>query len=178
MSIKKLMLLTTLTGTLLFGQGANMIITSANFQDKKNIPEKYTCEGENTPPQLKWENYPKETQSFVLIMDDPDAVSGVWNHWVVYDIPVAITSTKEGEVTPKGGKLGETTNSKKSYVGPCPPKGSGVHAYTFKIYALDIETLNPKALKKIDIEKAMDGHILSEGTLIGNFEKKKKVFFF
>ena len=74
--------------------------------------------------------------------------------------------------------MGETTNEKKSYVGPCPPKGSGVHAYTFKIYALDIEELNPKGLKKSDIEEAMKGHILSKERLIGNFEKKKRFFFF
>lgn len=178
MSMNKLIVLATLSSTLLFSQGYDMRLTSDNFQNNKSIPEKYTCTGENIPPQLRWENYHKDTKSFVLIMDDPDAVGGVWNHWIVYDIPAWMTTIKEGEVTPNSAKIGETTNAKKSYVGPCPPKNSGVHAYTFKVYALDIEELNPIDLKKTDIEKAMEGHILSESTLIGNFERKKKFFFF
>jgi len=175
---KKLILLLIFSSTVLFSQGKDMNITSFNFKNKTTIPEKYTCEGEGISPQLTWEDYPKETKSFVLIMDDPDAVGGVWDHWIVYDIPVENTSIKEGESKPNGSKMGETTNNEKSYVAPCPPKGSGVHDYTFKIYALDIEELSPKALKKLDIEKAMDGHILSEGRLIGNVEKKNRFFFF
>jgi hypothetical protein len=175
---KKSILLVIFSANLLFAQGEDMNLSSSNFQDKMIIPEKYTCEGEGISPQLQWENYPKETKSFVLIMDDPDAVGGVWDHWTVYDIPLTITTLKEGEKEPDGVKMGETTNNKKSYVAPCPPKGSGVHNYTFKIYALDIEELKPEALKKIDIEKAMKGHILGEARLIGHVEKKKRFFFF
>ena len=179
MHIKNIIFLTILSNTLLFAQGDNaMTLTSINFKNKENIPERYTCAGDNINPQLTWEDYPQETKSFVLIMDDPDAVGGVWDHWIVYDIPKETTSINEGEVTPKDAKMGETTNNEKTYVAPCPPKGSGVHAYTFKIYALDIEKLNPKDLKKSDIQEAMKGHILSEETLIGNFEQKKRFFFF
>jgi Raf kinase inhibitor-like YbhB/YbcL family protein len=155
-----------------------MNLTSFNFKNKENIPEKYTCEGESISPALTWKDYPKETKSFVLIMDDPDAVGGVWNHWIIYDIPVNITNIKEGKFQPTGAKMGESTNNKKSYVAPCPPKGSGVHNYTFKIYALDIEELKPENLKKSDIQKAMNEHILSEATLIGQVEKKNRFFFF
>ncbi len=177
MLIKKLILLTFIS-TALFSQGEEMKLTSLNFQNKESIPKQYTCEGESRSPQLTWKDYPKETKSFILIMDDPDAVGEVWNHWVVYDIPVHITNIKEGEDKPVGSKMGETTNHKKSYVAPCPPKGSGVHNYTFKIYALDIEVLKPKELNKSAIQKAMNSHILDEATLIGKVEKKNRFFFF
>ena len=178
MHIKKLIFLAIFSSTLLFSQGENMKLTSLNFQNKETIPEKYTCEGESISPQLTWEDYPKETKSFVLIMDDPNAVGEVWNHWIIYDIPLHTTSIKEGEAEPVGTKMGETTNHKKSYVAPCPPKGSGVHNYTFEIYALDIELLKPKDLNKSAIQKTMNGHILSEAILIGQVEKKNRFFFF
>ncbi len=178
MSIKELIVLTTFSTTLLFSKGATMTLTSSDFKNKENIPIKYTCAGKNIPPALQWNNFPKNTKSFVLIMDDPDAVSIVWDHWIVYNIPSSINNTKEGEITPEGAKMGKSTNDKKSYVGPCPPKGSGIHGYRFSIYALDIAQLKPNSLKKSDIIKAMKGHILDKDELIGNFEKKKKFLFF
>ena len=159
-------------------EGEKMEFKSTSFENGSPIPKKFTCFGENKAPKLIWSGEPKETKSFVLIMDDPDAVSGTWDHWVVYDIPATVHNIDEGGVLPKGAKNGEATNAQKSYVGPCPPKGSGVHNYTFKLYALDVESLNPKGLKKAFIQEAMRGHILDQQTLIGTCEKKKSFFFF
>ena len=167
-----------LSTLLLATEGEKMEFKSPDFENLKPIPKKYTCFGENIAPKLIWSNEPKETKSFVIIMDDPDAVSGTWDHWIVYDIPSNIHSINEGGELPKGAKAGEATNSQKSYVGPCPPKGSGIHNYTFKLYALDIEKLNPKGMKKSSIEEAMKGHILAEKKLIGTCQKKKSFFFF
>ena len=177
MSIRKSIFLVIST-TLLFSQGEEIKLTTLGFQNKSEIPKKYTCEGESISPPLRWRGYPEETKSFVLIMDDPDAVGGAWNHWIIYDIPLETTTLKEGEKELSGAKMGESSNSKKSYVAPCPPKGSGLHNYRFTIYALDIEKLNPKALKKSDIQNAMSGHILSEDSLIGQVERKNRFFFF
>ena len=176
--MNKLFIAILLCSTLLFSEEQEMNLTSSSFQHNQNIPEKYTCEGESLSPQLKWENYPKETKSFLLIMSDPDAKGGVWNHWILYNIPLSVTSIKEGVAVPKGAKIAEATNREKSYIAPCPPKGSGLHKYQLTIYALDIEELHPKSLQRVEIEKAMQGHLLSTSTLIGNFKREKSFFFF
>ncbi len=155
-----------------------MKLTSEAFEHQQPIPAKYTCEGEGIAPELSWANAPKDTKSFVLIMDDPDAVGGVWDHWVVYNISLNTNSTKDDEFTQEGTKIGKSTNGKNSYVGPCPPVGSGSHNYTFKLYALDIEQIIPEGESKLDIENVMQNHILEETQLIGTYEKKKKFLFF
>ncbi len=168
----------TLLITALLAQEPQMKLTSLNFKNKETLAQKHTCYGQSLSPQLSWNFHSKDVKSFVLIVDDPDAVGGMWNHWIVYDIPSTTTSINEGEIHPKGSKLALTTNGKKTYIAPCPPKGSGKHGYRFRIYALDIENLNPKGLSKENIEDTMQGHILSQDILIGYVEKKKKFLFF
>lgn len=145
-----------------------MKITSPAFKNNEYIPKKYTGDGEDINPPLIIENIPAGTESLAIIVDDPDAPMGTWVHWVVYDIPVV--SVVEADSVP--GKLG-TNNSNKDgrYGGPYPP--SGTHRYFFKGYALN-NVLNMKeGLSKIQLEKAMEGHILDKAELIGLYKRVK-----
>ena len=150
-------------------------LTSSAFAEGAPIPEKYTCDGEDISPLLKWSNAPKGTKSLALICDDPDAPIGTWVHWVLYDIPPAVTELPEGvpttEALPSGAKQGINDFKRLGYGGPCPPRGSA-HRYFFTLYALDTELqLEPGATKK-DLVRAMEGHILAEGRLMGTYKRK------
>ena len=163
--------------TMLFffgGEAAAFQIVCPAFQEKKAIPQKYTCDGSDASPPLVWSHPPEGTQSFALIADDPEAPSGVWVHWLVYDISVATTSLEEGlaksEVLPNGAKQGMTDFRRVGYGGPCPPTGKP-HPYFFKLYALDsVLNLPPKATKA-DLLVAMTGHVLAQADLVGTYEK-------
>lgn len=149
-------------------------ITSSVFKEGEPIPSKYTCDGEDISPPLKWSSLPEGTKSLALISDDPDAPVGTWVHWVIYNIPPTVTELEEGIPTdkelPSGAKQGMNDFKKIGYGGPCPP--SGTHRYFFKLYALDSElNLEPRATKK-DVLKAMEGHILEMGQLMGTYSRK------
>jgi Raf kinase inhibitor-like YbhB/YbcL family protein len=150
-------------------------LTSSAFTEGAPIPAKYTCDGEDVSPPLKWSNLPQGTKSVALICDDPDAPLGTWVHWVVYGIPATVTELPEGvpavETIPNGARQGTNDFKRVGYGGPCPPKGRP-HRYVFQLYALDAELqLSPGATKK-DLVNAMKGHILAEGRLIGTYERK------
>jgi len=143
-----------------------LTITSPAFEKNKLIPSKYTCDGDDVNPPLNIEGIPKETKSLVLIVDDPDASKGTWDHWIVWNIP--LTNKIEENSVP--GTEGLNDFRKHSYGGPCPP--SGTHRYFFKVYALDTKLdLDPNSRKK-DIEKAMKDHILAKGELIGLYSRR------
>jgi len=143
-----------------------LIVRSESFGQNQKIPRKYTCDGDDVNPPLMIEQLPPSTKSLVLIVDDPDAPSGTWDHWVVWNIP---QSTKIGEnVVP--GIEGINSFGKHSYGGPCPP--SGTHRYFFKVYALDAELKLGSNSKKKDVEKAMQNHILAKGELIGLYSRQ------
>lgn len=150
----------------------NMAFTleSKAFSPGQRMPAKFTCDGEDVSPALSWKGAPSNTKSFAIIMDDPDAPSGTWVHWVIYDIPEDVTSFQEGvakiDELPDGTKQGITDFRRIGYFGPCPPKGAP-HHYHFKIYALDSVLNLPARLSKADIEEAMDGHILAKAEYIG-----------
>lgn len=150
----------------MFFEGPKMktlTIKSPAFEANKKIPRKYTCEGESASPPLEIQGTPDEAKTLALIMDDPDAVSGTFDHWVAWNIPASTTKITENQ-SPLGIE-GLNSARENKYHAPCPPSGS--HRYTFKIYALDTEIkLNPKSRKK-DLEKAMEGHIIAKGELIG-----------
>jgi hypothetical protein len=136
------------------------------FKHNGYIPAKYTCDGENVNPPLNIRGFPKETKSLVLIVDDPDAPMGTWDHWVVWNISPRET-IKENTVP---GTEGLNDFRKHSYGGPCPP--SGTHRYFFKVYALDtMLELSPNS-KKRDVEKAMIGHMLSKGEIVGLYRRR------
>lgn len=143
-----------------------LTITSPAFESNKPIPSKYTCDGDNVNPLLNIKGIPEETKSLVLIVDDPDAPMGTWDHWIVWNIP----PTNKIEENSVPGTEGLNDFRKHFYGGPCPP--SGTHRYFFKIYALDTKLdLNPNSRKK-DVEKAMKNHILAKGELVGLYSRK------
>ncbi len=150
-------------------------IESPAFANEGLIPSKYTCDGENISPPLKWGNFPKETKSFAIINDDPDAPMGTWVHWVIYNIPANVNSLSENipkaEKLPNGALQGKNSWGKIGYGGPCPP--SGTHRYFFKIYALDTILNLPAGATKEQVLKSMQGHILAQGSFYGKYSRKK-----
>ncbi len=144
-------------------------ISSTAFENNGSIPSKFTCDGRDINPPLVIGGVPSGTKSLALIVDDPDAPSGMWVHWVVWNIDPKITEMGEDSV-PKGAAQGMNDFRKHDYGGPCPP--SGTHRYFFKLYALDTQlSLGTNAVKK-DVEKAMQGHIVSQAQIIGTYKRK------
>jgi len=143
-------------------------LTSNAFTNGQSIPAKYACTGKNISPALAWSDPPPGTQSFALIMDDPDAPAGTWVHWVLFNIPADARSLQENMDT-SAMSVGKNSWGDLGYGGPCPP--SGTHRYFFKLYSLDT-TINllPGATKE-QMLKEMDGHILAQGELMGTFSK-------
>ncbi len=149
-------------------------IESSAFKEGEMIPFRFTYDGEDVSPELKWSNIPEGTKSFALIADDPDAASGIWVHWVLYNIPAQVTELTEkvpAIKTLSNGAVSGTNNFRKfGYGGPCPP--SGPHRYFFKLYALNtILDLEPGASKK-KVLAAIKGHVLSQGQLMGKYKRK------
>jgi len=149
--------------------GAKMKITSSAFQQGGNIPSKFTCDGANTNPPLQISDVPPEAKSLVLIVDDPDAPSGLFTHWAIWNISPQTSTIAEGS-TPKGV---QATNDfgRSGYGGPCPP--SGTHRYYFKIFALDRELDLPFGAKRSQLDAAMKGHVVGQGELMGRYSRKK-----
>ena len=147
---------------------AALQITSPAFQNNGTIPRQYTCDGKDINPPLVIENVPKETKSIAVIVDDPDAPVGTWVHWVLWNID---PNTKEiaENAAPQGVVEGMNDFKKHAYGGPCPP--SGTHRYFFKVYALDTMLDISLNSQKSDLEKAMKGHILAEGQIIGLYKR-------
>ncbi len=148
-------------------------IESSAFQPNGKIPAKYTCDGADLSPPLRWNDPPQGTKSFALISDDPDAPMGTWVHWVLYNLPAETRSLEEGlatsETLPNGARQGMTDFRRVGYGGPCPP--SGTHRYFFKLYALDtVLNLVAKATKA-DVERAIKGHILAQTELVGLYQR-------
>ena len=148
-------------------------ITSPNFNNREEIPAKYTCDGEDINPPLEISGAPEGTQSLVLIMDDPDVpknlrADGIWDHWVKFNIPPTVTKIIKGE-EPEGISGMGTSNNLK-YHGPCPPDRK--HRYFFKVYALDALFNLSEGVSKKEVEKAMRGHILEQAELIGIYGRK------
>jgi Raf kinase inhibitor-like YbhB/YbcL family protein len=148
-------------------------LTSSSFEADAAMPAKYACDGTDISPALAWIDPPAATQSFALIVDDPDAPNKTVVHWVIYEIPAGARMLPEGVPTDAklhdGSRQGKNDHGKIGYSGPCPPHGA-VHHYFFKLYALDTKTnLKPKATKP-ELEQAMKAHILAKAELIGRFE--------
>jgi hypothetical protein len=147
---------------------ASIQITSTAFQNNGTIPRQYTCDGQDINPPLVIEDCPKGTKSIALICDDPDAPVGIWVHWVIWNIFPDVKEIKEN-IVPTGAIVGVNDFRQNRYGGPCPP--SGTHRYFFKVYALDTMLgISPNSTKA-DLEKAMKGHILGQGELIGLYKR-------
>lgn len=144
-------------------------ISSDAFRHNELIPSKYTCEGLNVNPSLRIDNIPEGVEYLALIVDDPDASRGTFTHWVAWNIPPR-KLIDENALT--AGVEGLNDYDKHKYMGPCPPKDT--HRYFFKIFALDSKIQLSPNQKKEDLEKAMQGHVLAYGELIGLYKRTKR----
>jgi Raf kinase inhibitor-like YbhB/YbcL family protein len=148
-------------------------LMSSAFPEGGTIPNLHTCEGADVSPSLEWSGAPANTKSFALIVDDPDAPAGTWNHWLLWDIPASRNSLPQGFKTGQTGESGTNDFGKLGYGGPCPPKGHGPHRYFFKLYALDTETLDLRAgAKRADLDRALRNHTLAEAQCMGRYERR------
>ena len=148
-------------------------LTSMVFQEGGTIPQKYTCDGEDISPPLKWDSAPEGTKAFALISDDPDAPMGTWVHWVIFNIPADANELHEHipaeGILRNGAKQGTNDFRRIGYGGPCPP--GGTHRYFFKLYALDTEIDIAVGASKQELLRAMEGHILAKGQLMGTYTR-------
>jgi Raf kinase inhibitor-like YbhB/YbcL family protein len=148
------------------GGGTGMELTSAGFRDGGMIPSEYTCDGDDVSPPLALSDIPAGARSLALIMDDPDAPGGTWDHWVAYDVAVM-------DAIPEGiadlGTAGRNSWGRTGYGGPCPP--GGTHRYYFSVYALDAPLGLAAGADKTELLEAMEGHILAHATLMGRYSR-------
>ena len=147
---------------------SSLKVTSSAFAEGGKIPKQYTCDDSNVSPPLRIENVPASAKSLVLIVDDPDAPGRTWTHWLVWNIDPRTTEIQEKSVPPNAIQ-GTSDFGSANYGGPCPP--SGTHRYYFKVYALDATLTLPSSTKKAALEKAMAGHIVAEGSLMGTYSR-------
>ena len=148
-------------------------LQSSAFDHGGSIPAVHTCEGKDRAPPLSWSGAPAGTESFALILDDPDAPDPaapkrVWVHWVLYDMPKTTSSLPEGGALPSGTREGKNDWGRTGYGGPCPPVGR--HRYFHKLYALDVVLPDLEHPTKARLLKAMKGHVLAEAQLIGTYQ--------
>ncbi|HEX6309907.1 MAG TPA: YbhB/YbcL family Raf kinase inhibitor-like protein [Longimicrobiales bacterium] len=148
-------------------------ITSSAFRHNGTIPKRHTCDGDDEPPPLAWSGIPPGTASLALIVDDPDAPDPkapqrTFVHWVLYNLPPAVTKLSGDGPAPEGTRTGKNDGRRTGWMGPCPPIGR--HRYFFKLYALDT-TLEDGIATKAELERAMEGHVLERAELIGTYER-------
>ena len=150
-------------------------LTATSFTDGQPIPRRHAFDDLDRSPELQWPGAPPGTKSLALICDDPDAPMGTWVHWVIYDLPPATLGLSEGiPQSPElanGAKQGVNYYKHIGYGSPCPPSGKS-HRYFFKLYALDIKPELKSGLTKRDLLKAMEGHVLADGQLMGTYQRK------
>ena len=148
-------------------------LTVEGFREGDTIPRRHTCEGEDVSPALFWEDAPPTAKSFALVMDDPDAPAGTWNHWLLWDIPASVTRIEEGFQPGSLGVSGTNDFGKPGYGGPCPPRGHGPHRYYFRLYALDVESLGlAEGARRAQLDAALRGHVLDEAQYMGRYERR------
>ena len=147
-------------------------LTTTAFRPGSTIPTQFTCSGANISPTLSWNNPPPRTQSFVLIVDDPDAPVRTWVHWVVYNLPASARqlpgNVQRGAAVAGGGEQGLNDFPMRGYGGPCPPPGNP-HRYFFRLYALDTILHLRAPARRRDVDAAMQGHVLAQAELMGTF---------
>lgn len=152
----------------------NMQLTSPAFEPQKSLLPQYTCDGEGMNPPLSITDVPANTKSLVLIMDDPDVPAEIrpdrmWDHWIVFNIPPDTSEIPEGQEP--AGVHGEGTSGNLEYHGPCPPDGE--HRYFFKLYAIDTMLGLSEGVHKVEVEQAMEGHVIEQTELVGVYDRKK-----
>src|SRR5258707_8892768 len=149
-------------------------LTSTSFKEGQPIPRQHTCDGVNVSPALEWSGAPGVAKTFAIICDDPDAPSGTWVHWVLYNLPAdrigLVENVPATERVPRHGLQGTNDFKKIGYGGPGPP--SGTHPYFFKLYALYGELSLPAGATKAELLKAMEGHIVGQTQLMGTYPRE------
>jgi hypothetical protein len=157
-----------------------LVLESSGFANGGEIPQKYTCEGEDVSPPLAWREVPTGAQSLVLIVDDPDAPDPAaprmtWVHWVLYELPAdskGLPEAVSAAKLPAGTRQGRNDWKRTGYGGPCPPIGR--HRYFHKLYALDAKLGDLGGATKAELERAMQGHVLAQAELVGTYQKRKR----
>lgn len=153
----------------------SIILQSPAFKNNEPIPSRYTCDGENISPALNWDHLPEDTRTITIVVHDPDAPSGNFIHWIIYDIPVTMKDLQEGITStlnlPDGAAMGTNDARRIGYYGPCPP--SGVHHYHFTIYAVNTFLRLDAGATRTELMQSMKGHILEEGKLVGTYKRQK-----
>jgi Raf kinase inhibitor-like YbhB/YbcL family protein len=147
-----------------------MKIASSAFAEGAAIPAQYTCDGANGNPPLEFHAAPQTAQSLALEMVDPDAPSGAFTHWLLWNLP-SNTATIADSAQPAPGVAGTNGFGQASYGGPCPPSGPP-HHYVFTLYALDSTLSLPAQSKREDVESAIKGHVVAEARLSGTYQRK------
>lgn len=153
---------------------ASLQLHSSAFDDGATIPREYTCDGKNVSPPLAWRGAPEGTQAFALIVDDPDAPSGTFVHWVAFDLPASTHGLRRAASTldmPHGAKQGRNGFGKVGYGGMCPPPGDDAHRYFFRLYALDAPLGLAAGASRAAVDSAMEGHIRASGQLVGRYRR-------
>lgn len=150
-------------------------VTSAAFHEGETIPAQYTCDGDNVSPPLRWGRLPKDSQSLALICEDPDAPSGTFVHWLIFNLPPIVSDLPEAmptyqDLEETGAIQGRNDFNNIGYDGPCPPPGNP-HRYYFRLYALDTKLELTAGAKKREFMRALEGHILGEGHLMGTYQR-------
>jgi hypothetical protein len=165
-------------GRIMGGTYMGFSLTSTAFKEGDTIPVKHTCDGADLSPPLEWSGVPQGTVAFALIADDPDAPAGTWVHWVLYDVPatVGLPESVAKVEAPKdlgGAVQGRNDFRRVGYGGPCPPPGPA-HRYFFKLYALDTKLGLKAGASKVDVERAMGGHVLATAQLVGKYGRPRR----
>lgn len=152
-----------------------MQLKAAALKPGADIPEQFTCDGSNISPALSWTTPPEGTQSFALIMEDPDAPGRTWVHWVLYGLPATDRELPEGVAPkgtlPSGARQGRNDFGKTGYGGPCPPPGPA-HRYYFRLYALDTELQLRAGATRAQVDRSVRGHVLASAELMGQYRRK------
>ncbi len=150
------------------GIGWKMTLSSPDFAHEGEIPERFTCKGDDVSPSLRIDNAPLRAQEFALVVTDPDSPSSDFVHWVIHGIDSGQTLIPEGTV-PTGAREGVNDFGKSGYGGPCPHEGR--HRYVFTLYALDTRLEHDEAMSADSLRDAIKGHVLSQAELIGLYGK-------
>jgi len=152
----------------------SFVLQTKAFPQGGEIPSKYTCSGENVSPALFWSGAPPATRSFALIVEDPDAPSGTFTHWIVYDLPAGAhqlpQNVSQTDDVSGGGRQGRNDFRRTGYGGPCPPPGKP-HRYFFRLYALDSASNLPAGASRQEVESALRGHVIAQAELMGKFAR-------
>ena len=150
-------------------------VASPAFRSGERIPERHSKDGGNVSPTLEWHDAPRNTRSFALVVEDPDAPKGTFRHWAVYNVPPAHQGLAEGSGSPESAgslTVGVNDFGKRAYDGPQPPHGHGTHHYHFRLLALDVPELSlPAGASVKDVMDAAQPHVIAEAETVGTFQR-------